>query len=138
MNANQKLISMDMKAKLSTMWIFVLLNIVFRDIHELFRAGFLEEMMTGTVNGVQLTEEFMLVAGVLFEIPIAMVLFARVLEYRTNRWANIIASVVTIGFIFFNGAQDLDDLWFYAIGVATLLFIIWYAWRWSTQDATVA
>lgn len=127
----QKNMKTDMKAKLSTMWIFVLLNVIFRDIHELFRPGFLEEMMTGIVNGVQLTEEFMLLAGILLEIPIAMVLLSRVLEYRVNRWANIIAGAITIAFIFANRPKDLDDMWFYAIEVVALLLIIWYAWKWS-------
>jgi hypothetical protein len=125
---------MDMKAKLSTMWIFVHLNIIYRDIHELFRPGFLEEIMSGIVNGVQLTEEFMLVAGILWEIPIAMVLLSLVLAYRVNRWANIIAGLITIAFIVFNGAQDLDDMWFYAIVVITLLSIIWYAWKWRNSS----
>ena len=57
MDANQKIFITDMKAKLSTLWIFVLLNIIFRDIHEFFRPGLLEEMMTGVVNGTQVTEE---------------------------------------------------------------------------------
>jgi len=94
MDTNQKLITMDMKAKLSISWIFVLLNVIFRDIHELFRPGLLAEMMTGTVNGVQMTEGTLLVAGIMLEIPIAMVLLSRVLPYRINRWANLIASVI--------------------------------------------
>jgi len=96
MDTNQKLITMDMKAKLSISWIFVLLNVIFRDIHELFRPGLLAEMMTGTVNGVQMTEGILLVAGIVLEIPIAMVLLSRVLPYRINRWANLIAGVIAI------------------------------------------
>lgn len=99
MNTNKKTTGMDMKAKLSTLWIFVLFNIVFRDIHELFRPGFLEEIMTGTVNGVQLTEERLLVAGIMMEIPIVMVVLSRVLKYRINRWANIIGGAIGIVFV---------------------------------------
>jgi hypothetical protein len=45
MDTNQKIITLDRKAKLSTLWIFFLLNVIFRDLHELFRSGFLERVM---------------------------------------------------------------------------------------------
>ena len=136
MNTNKKTTGMDMKAKLSTLWIFVLFNIVFRDIHELFRPGFLEEIMTGTVNGVQLTEERLLVAGIMMEIPIVMVVLSRVLKYRINRWANIIGGAIGIVFVIINnGAPDLDDMFFAAVEVVTALLIIWYAWKWPKQEA---
>lgn len=35
MNSNKAITGMDMKTMLSTLWIFVLLNVIFRDIHEL-------------------------------------------------------------------------------------------------------
>ncbi len=41
MNTNSNSTGMDMKALLSTLWIFVLFNIAFRDIHEFFRVGLL-------------------------------------------------------------------------------------------------
>jgi hypothetical protein len=136
MDTNQKITTLDRKAKLSTLWIFFLLNVIFRDLHELFRPGFLEEMMTGIVNGVPVTEQTLLLGGILMEIPIAMVLLSRVLEYRANRLANIVAAgVLSIAFIFGNGPKDLDDIWFLAIEVVTLLLIIWYAWKWPKQQA---
>ena len=134
MNTNKKATGMDRKVLLSTLWIFVLLNIIFRDIHELFRPGLLAEMMTGTVNGIQMTEGLLLVAGISIEISIAMVLLSRVLNYRVNRWANIIAGAIAIAFIIASGAGDLDDMFFATIEVVALLFVIWTAWRWSKQE----
>ena len=130
MNASQKIITIDMKAKLSTVWIFVLFNILFRDIHEFVKPGFLEEVMTGTVNGVQITEGLLFLGWIMAEIPISMVLLSRVLKYSANRWANIIAGVTTIAFVISNGARDLDDTFFAATEIAALLLAIWYAWTW--------
>ena len=135
MNTNKKATGMDRKVLLSTLWIFVLLNIIFRDIHELFRPGLLAEMMTGTVNGIQMTEGLLLVAGISIEISIAMVLLSRVLNYRVNRWANIIAGAIAIAFIIASGAGDLDDMFFATIEVVALLLIVWYAWKWPKQEA---
>jgi len=134
MDTNQKLITMDMKAKLSISWIFVLLNVIFRDIHELFRPGLLAEMMTGTVNGVQMTEGTLLVAGIMLEIPIAMVLLSRVLPYRINRWTNLIAGVIAIPLVIGIGPKDLDDMFFATIEVVSLTLLIWFAWKWPNPE----
>ena len=110
MISNHKTIGMDIKALLSTLWIFVLFNMIFRDLHEFGRPGFIEEIMTGIVNGVQITEELMLLGGIMAEVPISMVLLSRVLNYRINRWANIFAGTTTIAMIINNGVKDLDDI----------------------------
>ena len=110
MIASNKTIGMDVKALLSTLWSFVLFNMIFRDLHEFGRPGFIEEIMTGIVNGVQITEELMLLGGIMAEVPISMVLLSRVLNYRINRWANIFAGTITIAMIINNGVKDLDDI----------------------------
>ena len=43
MMASNKIIGMDVKALLSTLWSFVLFNMIFRDLHEFGRPGFIEE-----------------------------------------------------------------------------------------------
>lgn len=134
MSIDDKLTQVSIRSLLSTLWIFVLLNIAFRDIHELFRAGQLEEMIAGNVNGTQITEELMLLGGIMIEIPIAMVLLSKLLPYRSNRWANLIASLLMVVIAFGNPPRDLDDFWFLAMEVIALLLIIWYAWRWSHPE----
>ena len=134
MISNHKSIRIDIKALLSTLWIFVLFNMIFRDLHEFGRPGFLEEIMTGIVNGVQITEGLMVLGGIMAEVPISMVLLSRVLKYRVNRWANIIAGVITISFVINNGVRDLDDVFFAAIEVAALTIIVWCAWKWRRQE----
>jgi Sec-independent protein secretion pathway component TatC len=134
MDLDQKISTLEMKAKLSTLWIFVLLNMIFRDLHEFGRPGFLEEVMTGIVNGVQITEGLLLLGGIMIEVPIAMVLLSQLLKVRVNRWANIIAGTITIALVLVNNtAPDLDDMFFTAIEVVALSLIIWYAWRWPKQ-----
>jgi hypothetical protein len=59
-----------------------------------------------------------------------MVLLSRLLPYSANRWANIIAAVLTLGFEINNGTTDLDDTFHMVFEIAALSFIIWSAWRW--------
>jgi hypothetical protein len=134
MSTNKNTTGIDMKALLSTIWIFVLFNIAFRDIHEILRPGFLEEVMTGTINGVQMTEGFLLLGGMMLEIPIAMVLLSRVLPYGANRWANIIAGPIAIALVVVGAPSDLDDMFFAIIEVVSLLLLVWYAWKWPSPE----
>ncbi len=119
-------VEIDKKALLSTLWIFVLLNVIFRDLHEFFRAGMLEEI----VNGTPVSEQMMLIGGVMVEIPILMVLLSRILNYRINRWANIIIGAVIIALVIGVGSKDLDDIFFATIEVIALSAIIWLAVKW--------
>lgn len=82
---------------------------VFADIVGFMNPGALEDIMTGA-TGLEITQELLLVFSILLEIPIAMIFLSRVLKYRANRWANIIASVVTILFFIGGGSTYLSYL----------------------------
>ena len=125
---------MDMNVKLSTLWIVVMFNMVFADIVGFMNPGALEDIMTGAV-GMEITQEVLLVFSVLLEIPIAMILLSRVLKYRANRRANIVAGVITILFVIGGGSTYLSYLFFATIEVLCMLLIIWYAWNWTPQEA---
>ena len=130
MNLQKQMLTMAMQARLSTLWMFYLFNTIFRDIHEFIEPGFIEQVMTGTFNGIQITENLLLFGGFVAEVPISMVLLSRFLPYGANRWTNIIAAVITLAFEINNGTTDLDDTFHMVIEMAALLFIIWSAWRW--------
>jgi len=125
---------MGMKEKLSTLWIFVMFNMVMADIVGFMNPGSLEQMMSGDV-GFQITQEIMLIFSIILEIPIAMILLSRVLKYKANRWANIIAGVITILFVIGGGSLELSYIFFATVEVVAMAFIIWYAWTWSEQEA---
>lgn len=118
------------RAWLSTLWIFVLLNMIFADIYSFLSPGFLQGVMAGLAEGRSITPELLLVAAVVNEVPIAMVALARALPLRANRRANIIAAIVTVAFVIGGGSLTPHYLFFAAIEVAALLFIIWTAWTW--------
>ena len=123
----------DLRVKLSTLWIFVLFNIVFADIVGFVHPGALEEIMTGDV-GFELTPGILLVFSIFLEIPIAMIFLSRVLKYTANRWANIVAGVITILFVIGGGSMRLSYMFFATVEVACMALIIWYAWTWPEQE----
>lgn len=133
MNTNKQNPGMDVKRKLSILWIVVMFNMVFADILSLMIPGSLQEIMTGYAGSVKITQEIMLVFAVLLEIPIAMIILSRVLKHGANRWANIIASVVTIAYVVGGGSAYLHYYFFATIEVVCMLLIVWYSWKWQDQ-----
>ena len=86
-------------------------------------------------------------SAVLMEIPIAMILASRLVPFRTNRLANIIAGVILTlvnGFLTFvpplagwGKPPALPEYLFFAtIETVATLAIIWQAWTWSEVEAS--
>jgi len=118
-------------ARLSLLWIVIMFNMVFADILSFMYPGAMKEVLTGYAGGIHVTPGFLLGAAVLTEIPIAMILLSRVLKHGANRWANIVAGVITIAYVIGGGSlNQIHYLFFAAIEVACALLIIWYAWKW--------
>jgi hypothetical protein len=133
MDATETTIAMDRKVLLSTIWIFATFNYLYCDVLSLMDSGLLKQYLTGTVNGLEFNQGFLLGAAILVEIPIAMVLLSRVLRYRANRRANIIAGVVmTLVQVasLFAGTPSMYYLFCSALEVAATVSIVWLAWKW--------
>lgn len=128
------------KVLLSTLWIFAILNYLYCDIMGLMDVNLLKQYLAGTVNGMEMNENFLLGAAILMEIPIAMVLLSRILNYKANRWANIIAGVImTIVQIatLFAGEPTKYYLFCSMIEIATTIAIVRLAWKWIHPDTVI-
>lgn len=77
----------------------------------------------------------MLIFAILLEIPIAMIFLSRILKYRANRWANILAGAITIPFVIGGGSAVLHYIFFATVEVVAMLVIVWYAWKWPDPEA---
>jgi hypothetical protein len=130
---------LDPKVKLSTVWLFALLNYLYCDVASLMDAGLLKQYLTGTVNGMEMTRGFLLGAAVLMEIPIAMVLLSRILGYRANRWANIIAGAlmtVVQSATLAVGTPAAYYLFCSVLEISATVYIVWSAWTWRVPAET--
>jgi hypothetical protein len=136
MNTNSKTIQMiDTKVLLSTLWIVVMINMAYADILGLFIPGVLEEVAKTSVSTGTPIPQLMLGGAIMLEIPIAMILLSRVLKYKVNRWANIIAGVITIAYVVGMGSLYPHYIFIATIEVVCMLLIIWYAWKWRNPEA---
>lgn len=119
---------------LSTLWLFATLNYLYCDIATLMDSKMLPQFLSGHVEGIELTQTFLLGGAILVEIPIALVLISRVVtRHQVNRWANIAAGVIMTGVqtaTLFNGVPAAYYTFFSIIEIATTAFIVVYAARW--------
>ena len=132
----------DKRERLSMLWTFALLNYLYADVLALWA-------MAGSRTPFQPLPAWVLMgSAVLMEIPIAMILASRLLPFRTNRLANIIAGgIVTL----VNGAVTYvpplvglgrppalpEYLFFATIETVATSIIIWQAWTWSGVEGEV-
>ena len=126
----------DTKERLSALWIFALLNYLFA--------------IAGSRNSFEPLSPWALMgSAVLMEIPIAMILACRLLPFRANRLANIIAGgVITLvnGFLTFvpplagwgRPPAFPEYLFFATIETVATSVIIWQASTWSGVEAEVS
>lgn len=131
-----KHLNMDTRQKLSLLWIFVTLNYLYCDLMGLMDVNLLQQYLTGTVEGMDITENFLLGAAILMEIPIAMVLLSRLLPHRASRWGNVAAgSIKTLAMVgtLFMGPPTSYYLFFATIEIATTAYIVWLAVRWKRE-----
>ncbi len=128
---------MDMGKKLSLLWLFALLNYIYADILSLFEPGVIEQLMSGSIEGIEFTQGVLLGAAILMESAIVMVVLSRVLKYRANRWANIILGIVhtlAVSASTFVGTPALFYLFFGIIEIATTIYIVVIAWKWREGE----
>jgi hypothetical protein len=124
----------NMRTRLSWMWVFVMLNMIYADILSFMSAGVLKQFLAGNAGGIAITPAFLLLVAVLTEIPIAMALLTQVLPQRAARWANVIAALFTIVYVV--GMGSVTPHYIFIAGLETLAcgFIAWSAWTWRGAD----
>ena len=121
----------DRKMVLSTLWMFVTLNYIYADIVTMIANPTIYQKAANLM-----TPGAVLALAVLMEVPIAMVLLSRVLKHKINRWMNIFAGIESSAFVAITVHGPMATpyyMFFAAIEIGCTLFIVWYAWTWSSD-----
>jgi hypothetical protein len=134
MNSSGKISKgLDMKVKLSTLWLVAMLTYTYGDVVTL-----MDPVKHGSM---QLTQGFLLGASIFMTIPIAMVLLSRILNHGANRLANIVAgSIMTVVLIItlFVAVPAMYYVFFSAVEIASTALIVIFASRWSGTEGVPA
>jgi len=129
----------NIKIKLSVLWVTVMFLFAYVDIMGRYQPGHIEDVIAGKMGPFPTTQVALLAAITLMAIPSLMVFLSIALKPKVNRWANIIVGilfiVVQLGSLFIGGA------WVYYIfgsivEVVLLSLIVVYAWKWPKQEVS--
>jgi hypothetical protein len=127
MNTNKSTTGLDPKVKLSLLWIFVVLLMVYADIVSLMDpTSAIRERMIGT----PMSAGFLLAGAIVMVVSIAPVILSWVLNYKVNRWVTIVIGAFMIQQIV-AGGHGLYYVFFETVEVVIILLTIWFTWKWK-------
>ncbi len=126
-----KLESQNTRIKLFALWLFILLNIVFRDIHQMTLKSHLEMLLTGYFNGMKVTDTIMLIGAFVVNIPIGMLLVSLLLNQKKSRLFNIIAASLMPFILITTPPSDMDDVFHLVVEVIAIAVILKTSIKWK-------
>jgi len=124
---------LNTRLKLFVLWLFVLLNIIFRDIHQMTMKSHLEMLLTGYYNGMPVTDTVMLIGFFVVNIPIGMLLVSLFVNLKRSRVLNLIAASLMPLILLTSPPSDMDDIAHLSIELVAIGGIIWSSVRWKTD-----
>lgn len=133
-----KLENMELKLKISILWIVSSLIGLSSGIISFMEPGMITDLMDGEVAGMEISNEFLLVFAILVLIAVFMPFLTITLKDRMNRWTNIILGIFFTAFSIIDLKDYIAKQSGYAIlltigGMATTALIAWFAYKWPKQ-----
>jgi hypothetical protein len=137
MTAELEDVKINVKIKLSALWVTLMFFYIYADILGYYTPGFIEEVISGEIEGFQINQVFLLGSAILMAIPSVMVFLSLTLKADANRWVNIIVgifSIVVLGASFFVGELSARYTFQAIVEGVLIALIVWYAWKWPKQE----
>lgn len=127
----------DVRIKLSGLWISTMLVFAYVDLFGFFRADVIENALAGKVYVFDVSQTFLLLTTLYVVIPSVMVVLSLIIRPPRNRIMNMVASLVYIVTI---GLSMVGEEWIYFLAgslveIILLLTITYVAWTWPRTSA---
>lgn len=125
----------NIKLKLSALWISAMFCYVYGDFFSLFVPGRIQDLMDGK-SGVGATTPYSILSfALLMTIPILMIVLSLVLKPAVNRWLNIGAGIfftLIMVLILVTSLSKWMLFYVYLALVEVILTstIVWISWKW--------
>ncbi|MBW1856052.1 MAG: hypothetical protein JRJ00_15465 [Deltaproteobacteria bacterium] len=141
MNTNRKTarilkdVKIDVKIKLSGLWVAAMFSWVYGDLLRIYSGDFVGgDDITG---GVMSLEMLWLVSAITMIVPGAMVFLSLALKGKANRWTNIIMGIfyTVYNLSGLSTYPSAYDRFLIFVSVVFTALIAWYAWKWPKQEA---
>jgi hypothetical protein len=134
--AEKEDVKINVKMKLSALWVALMLIYIYADILHQFMPGMIEKVMEGFMGPFPVTQTALLSAAVLMTIPAVMVFLSLTMKPKVNRWANIILGVL---YTLVNVSNLIGETWAYyfffvVVEIVLSVLIVGYAWKWRPRE----
>lgn len=118
------------KSKLSLLWIFVVINMAYADILSLMDES---SPIRKVMGGASLPAGGLLAGAVLMETAIIMIILARYLPFKINKWANMVVATINILAVA-TGGHGMYYLFFASFEIIAMMIIILISWKWKKEE----
>jgi hypothetical protein len=124
------------RLKISALWIAMLFLFAYGDIFGFFKPGQIEEVISGEISGMEITDAFLLAVSVYIAIASVMIFLSLVLRPAVCRWVNVVLAALYVVSIVAAAIGETDAYYLFLSGaeIALLLLIVRYAWTWPRRD----
>lgn len=128
---------LTLKVRIAVLWLVSAVMLSATMLLALMGPGTIEQIMTGEVEGVQLTTAMLVFMALLWLIPLAMAFFSVTLRDSANRWTNVVLGLLFavwntlhVGSHIVQGQLPFQQLLLHVAAIVVPVLIVWYAWRW--------
>ena len=132
----------NVKIKLAALWVAVEFCFVYGDLLRLYSGDVIGGEGFGgiPIEDLPISMELLwLIAAITMAIPIVMIVLSVTLKYKSDRWTNIIVSIL---FIIYNivglsggSYSSAYDKFLIILSLVFNVLIVWYAGRWRNQES---
>lgn len=123
------------RVKLFALWLFILLNIIFRDIHQMTLKSHLEMLLTGYFNDIEVTDTIMLAGAFIVNIPVSMILVSLLLNRKQSRILNITAAALMPLILLSSPPTDMDDIFHLIVELVAVTAILITSVKWKNEPS---
>ena len=144
MNPNKKTariledVQVNVKIKLSALWVTVMFCYAYGDILGFMKPGAIEHYIKGIgATGSPITQVTLLGIAIFMAIPSVMVFLSLTLKPKANRWANIILGIVytcAVPLTLLVPGTSAYYIFLTIVEVVLTALIVWHAWKWPKQE----
>ena len=129
-------VRVGVRPKISALWIATMILFAYGDIFGFFKPGQIEEVMSGEISGIEITQGFLFTISVYIAIASVMIFLTLVLKPAVARWTSIVLAILYVVSILAAAiGEDAYYLFLSAVEIAMLLLIVRYAWTWPRLNS---
>ncbi len=126
----------DINIKLSAIWVSRMLIGFLGDVTRFFEPGMMEQILVGEIDGMEITNEFLLISSIVMALPIIMVFLSLVLKDRENQKVNIGVAILIliIGLLRLFPYNSAYAVFLTILGIGFNILTIGYSWKWLKEN----